>query len=129
MNTIQIVRSNGFKPMYRAIQGTRQAAGTTAGQALDTLEKMLVSPSRVKDEGTLIIVQRFQPDPFFTSEQQARLEELMSRFHAAGNTTDYFLPEEKEELEQLIEAELEATITRTDAILAEVSSPTPKPIY
>ncbi|MGB0387747.1 MAG: hypothetical protein ACPGWR_23260 [Ardenticatenaceae bacterium] len=128
MNTIEIVRSNGFKPMYRAIQGTWQAAGTTAGQALDTLEKMLVSPGAVKHEKSLIIVQRFQPDPFFTSQQQARLEKLMSRFHAAGNTTDYFSTEEKEEFEQLIEAELEATIARTDAILAKVSTSTPQPI-
>lgn len=39
----------------------------------------------------------FHPDAFFTTEQQARLKELMSRFHEACNAGQDLSPEEKED--------------------------------
>lgn len=89
ITAIEIVReqTDAQQPVYRAIRGNRQAVGSTPGQALDTLECMLIAPG-AEGEGTLVIVQRFRPDEFFTAQQQARLQELMDRLHevqAAGS--------------------------------------------
>lgn len=118
VTTIEIVheRGDGQQTVYRAIRGDRQAAGTTPGQALDTLERMLAVQGGAEDEGTLVIVQRFRPDTFFTTEQQARLKELMSRFHEACSTGEDLPPEEKRELERLVDAEWQAAIERGAAI-------------
>jgi translation initiation factor 2 beta subunit (eIF-2beta)/eIF-5 len=119
ITTIEIVQEQGDtqQPVYRAIRGDRQAAGTTPGQALDTLERMLAMQGGVEKEGTLVIVQRFRPDAFFTAKQQARLQELMSRFHEACNTGQDLSPEEKQELERLVDAEWRAAVERGSAIL------------
>ena len=127
ITTIEIVREqkDAQQTVYRAIRGDRQAAGTTPGQALDTLERMLAVQGGEGGEGLLIIVQRFRPDAFFTAKQQARLQELMSRFHDAGNTAQDLSPEEKQELEHLVDAEWQAAIERGAAILRQVQrSPT-----
>ena len=127
ITTIEIVREqkDAQQTVYRAIRGDRQAAGTTPGQALDTLERMLAVQGGEGGEGMLVIVQRFRPDAFFTARQQARLQELMSRFHAAGNTAQDLSPEEQQELEHLVDAEWQAAIERGAAILRQVQhSPT-----
>ncbi len=105
------------QPVYRAIQGDRPAVGPTPGQALDTLERMLATSGDGEEEGTLVIVQRFRPDAFFTAEQQARLKELMERFHEACAAGQDLSPEEKKELEHLVDAEWRAAIERGAAIL------------
>jgi hypothetical protein len=106
-------------PIYRAISGNRQAASTTPGQALDILDRMLAGQG--EEEGTLIIVQRFRPDAFFTADQQARLQELMDRFHTACSTGQELSPEEKQELERLVDTEWQAAIDRGAAILKQRS--------
>lgn len=121
ITAIEIVREKADTQasVYRAIRGDRQAVGPTPGQALDTLEHMLATQSD-EEEGTLVIVQRFRPDTFFTAKEQARLQELMDRFHRAQAAGQDLPPEEKEELERLVNAEWEAAIQRGEAILREV---------
>lgn len=103
ITTIEIIQEqkDAQQTVYRAIRGDQQAASTTSGQALDTLERMLGVQGKATDEGILIIVQRFRPDAFFTAEWQERLQELMSRFHDACDTGQDLSPEEKQELELL----------------------------
>lgn len=108
------------QPVYRAIGGDRQAVGPTPGQALDTLERMLATSGDGDGEGTLVVVQRFRPDAFFTAEQQVRLKELMERLHEACAAGQDLSPEEKEELEHLVDAEWQAAIERGAAILEQV---------
>lgn len=119
LDTIEIVREqrDAQQTLYRAIRGEQQAAGATPGQALDILERMLAVRGKEGGTGTLIIVQRFRPDAFFTAEQQARLQVLMSRFQAAGETGQELDPKEKQELERLVDAEWQAAIERGKAIL------------
>ena len=122
ITTIEIIQEqkDAHQTVYRAIKGDQQAASTTPGRALDTLERMLAVQGKEESEGTLIIVQRFRPDAFFTTEQQARLQELMSRLHDACDTGQDLSPEEKQELERLVDAEWQAAIERGAAILRQV---------
>lgn len=69
-----------------------------------------------------LVVQRFQPDTYFTAAQQARLQELMTQFHAADNTYVSFSADEQAELEQLVEEELKTTTRRAKAMLPIVTS-------
>lgn len=119
LDTIEIVREqwDAQQILYRAIRGEQQAAGATPGQALDSLERMLAVRGKEGETGTLIIVQRFRPDAFFTAQQQARLEALMNRFHTVRETGQVLNPEEKQELERLVDAEWQAAIERGEAIL------------
>ncbi len=119
IDTIEIVREqrDAQQTVYRAIRGEQQAAGATPGQALDTLERMLAMRGKEAGKGTLIIVQHFRPDAFFTAEQQARLQALMSRFHVARETGQELDPKEEQELERLVDAEWQAAIERGAAIL------------
>jgi translation initiation factor 2 beta subunit (eIF-2beta)/eIF-5 len=122
ITTIEIIQEqkDAQQTVYRAISGDQQVASTTPGHALDTLERMLAVQGQEKDEGTLIIVQRFRPDAFFTAEQQKRLQELMDRFHDACATGQALSPEEKQELERLVDAEWHAAVERGTAILRQI---------
>jgi hypothetical protein len=119
MTTIEIIREQADKQnaVYRAICGEQQAAGVTPGEALDALEQLLATRGAGHDAGTVIIVQRFRPDAFFTEQQQARLRELMDRFHAARDSGQELPPEQKQELEALVHAEWQAAIQRAEAML------------
>ena len=109
---------------YRAVRGKQQAEGKTPGQALDSLEKMLTTSG--EPANSLIILQRFQPDTFFSKTQQLRLQELMSHFHNAVSQDASLTAEERTELEQLVDAEWMAAIARTANILAQTNqSPNP----
>ena len=123
ITTIEIIReqTESQEVIYRAISGNQQVSSATPGQALDALEQMLAFKGNASNEGTLVIVQRFAPDAFFTAEQQARLQELMSRFQEATAAGQAFSPEEKQELEQLVDAEWQAAIERGATILKQSS--------
>lgn len=54
-----------------------------------------------------ISIQRFAPDAYFTQEQYDRMQTLLAR-----RVT--LTPEENEELDLLIDAELDATVPRTE---------------
>jgi hypothetical protein len=118
MQTIAILPESTLEqPSYRAICGDYQVIGSTLGQALDQLEVELTKePERHMCE-TLVILQRFHPDDLFTAEQQARLRDLMDRHHYAINQGQPLAPRLQTELEQLVKAELEANIRRSQRLL------------
>jgi hypothetical protein len=102
---------------YRAVAGGKYSQGKTAGEALDALTTQLSGD----ETGTLIIVQNLRPDRLFTAEQQRRLAELMERWRAARDRGESLPPEERSELDALVELELRAAADRTTAIGTELS--------
>ena len=93
-------------PRFRAIAGNRQAVGRTMGEALDAL--MADWGDDIQE--TAVFIQRFEPDAYFTAAQYHRMQELLAR--RATLTA-----EERGELEALIDAELDATIARTEGLM------------
>jgi DNA-binding transcriptional regulator YbjK len=118
MTTITIRQESAGKNglIYRAISGTLQSEGRSAGEALDALTKQLGEA----EANTLVIIQQLRPDRFFTATQQQRLSDLMSRWREARDHDSQLTPEEQAELEQLIEAELQATTRRAESALIEL---------
>ncbi len=107
---LPITDANG-ETFYCAIAGDTHSDGKTAGQALNALTAQL---STVDFTGFLIL-QSFQPDPFFTAEQQTRLAELMHQWRFARDHNQKLPPEEQSELDHLVELELQAATARTTA--------------
>lgn len=101
---------------YRAIAGAKQSVGKTAGEALDALTGALPT----EELGTLVIVQHFRPDRFFTAQQQERLTDLMARWRTARDCGSRLSALEQSELDALIEAEVCAASQRAAAMLREV---------
>lgn len=116
MTTVSILRDprpdNGAA--FHAAGGGLQAAGSTPGAALDALTAQL-GDSRT---GTLVVVQQFRPDEFFSAEQQQRLEELMLHWREARDQGGCLPEKEQAELDNLIDAEL-AAAGRRAAVLAD----------
>jgi hypothetical protein len=94
------------KPRFRAVAGHRQSVGRTMGEALDAL----TADWGDDVQETAVLIQRFQPDAHFTEAQHLRMQELLAR--RATLTA-----EERAELEALVDAELDATVARTDSLL------------
>ncbi|MDZ7290508.1 MAG: hypothetical protein ONB44_20220 [candidate division KSB1 bacterium] len=86
MSTIEILQeqSNTEGTIYRAVCRDWQTVGATPGAALDAMER-LVAASRENGDGTVVIVQRFRPDPsgrFFyqrTTGTASRVDRTFSR--------------------------------------------------
>ena len=95
---------------YQAVLGECIATGETAGQALDAFTQQF--PEVGGD--ALLIVQRFQPDRFFSESQQRRLADLMTRWRAARDSGGSFSAEELEELHSLAAAESQASGQRAE---------------
>ena len=95
---------------YQAVAGQRIATGDTAGQALDAFTEQFpdVGPE------SLLIVQRFQADRFFSESQQLRMADLMARWRAARDGEGSFSAEEQAELESLVVAESQASGERAE---------------
>lgn len=102
---------------YHALAGGKQSHGRTAGAALDALSVQLDDD----EKDTLIVVQHQKPDAFFDEAQQRRLAELMTLWRAARDAGAVLSPEEQTELDQLVEAEIEASSRRTEAILRDLA--------
>jgi hypothetical protein len=105
---------NGEKS-YRAIAGGKHSVGKTAEQALDALTAQL-------DEiefSTLLVIQSFRPDPFFSTEQQERLSELMSLWRLSRDQERELPSEQQAELNRLVEIELQAATVRTAALIQQ----------
>jgi hypothetical protein len=100
---------------YRAIAGTKHGVGETAGQALDALTGMLSAD----ESGTLVVVQNFHPDRFFTAQQQ-RLKELMAQWRSVRERGTQLSPADQAELDRLIEAEVRASAERAADMLREL---------
>ncbi len=110
-----VVDSNG-SPGFRAVARVGQFDGRTAGEALDAIRSRL-SPGT---GSTVVVIEPFQPDALFTAAQRARLEELMSLWHAARDQGQTLSSQEQSELQELIEAELEAANARSRQIIERV---------
>jgi hypothetical protein len=119
MTRVTILRegAGADEATYRAVGGSVQAAGRTAGEAVDALAARLPEG----EGGTLLIVRDLQPDPFFTAEQRRRLEELMDRWRAARDAGGELPAEDRDELRILADAEVEATALRADEAWRELS--------
>lgn len=99
-------------PAFRAVARGNQSMGRTAGEALDALTPRLAG----EEADTLIIVRKLRPDQFFTAQQQARLEELMTKWREARGVGICLSPGDQAELERLVDAELRAATERAAAI-------------
>jgi hypothetical protein len=97
---------------FRAVTEKGQSEGRTVGEALDAVCATALADSA----GAIVIIQPFLPDSFFTASQRARLEELMNRWRGARDGGTLLGPAEHEELQNLIEAELQAAIRRSEQI-------------
>jgi hypothetical protein len=103
--------------LYRAVAGDKQSTGKTAGEALDALTAQLEG-----DEfSTLLIIQSFRPDWFFSAEQQQRLSDLMNLWRTARDDGQTLPPEQQAELDRLVEAELKAATVRTAALVQQLN--------
>lgn len=95
------------EPRFRAIAGNCQSVGRTMGEALDAL---VAQWAEDVEEGA-VLIQRFRPDAYFTEAQQRRMEDLRDRRASLTGA-------ERAELEALVDAELDATVARTDNLVA-----------
>ena len=98
--------SQAGAPRFRAVAGNRQSVGRTMGEALDAL----TADWDDDIQETAVFIQRLQPDAYFTAAQYHRMQELLTR--RATLTA-----QERVELETLIDAELDATVARTESLL------------
>ena len=104
--SVQLEKTEADAPFYRAVAGKYRSVGKTAGEALDAL---IAQEGDTVDPST-IMIQRFLPDAYFTQGQHDRMKTLLAC--RAALTED-----EKEELNALVDAELDAAISRSDALL------------
>jgi len=110
-----LAESEHGETKYRAIAGMQQSVGNTPGQALDAIAATLPQG----DAGTLVVVQQFRPDSFFSEAERHRLEFLMSRWRIVRDRGSTFLESEHRELESLIDAEIRAATARAAAVIQE----------
>lgn len=113
---IRPITGDKGEPGFRATAGERHSQGNTAGEALDALRAQMPADRAT----TLIIVQSFEPDEFFTAEQQQRLSELTALARAASTAGQPLPANQQTELEQLIEAELIASANRANSLATEL---------
>lgn len=109
--------AEGGEPTYRAVAGDKQSVGRSAGEALDALTAQLPAD----EAGTLVVVQARRSDEFFTAEQRQRLSELMAQWRDARDRGKQFPAELQTELQQLVEAELQASAKRARSMLAKLA--------
>lgn len=118
MTTIAILPESGAgnETIWRAVAGEKESTGRTAGEALDAMTGQL----NESEISTLVIVQRLQPDRFFTAEQRQRLERLMAQWRDARDRSDHLSPTDQSDLDALVEAELDAATRRAEAVVQEL---------
>ncbi len=90
-------------PRFRVTAGEKEAVGSTMGEALDAL--MIGWGEEARE--TVVLIQRFGPDAFFSQAQQDRKEELLAR-------RETLAPQERQELASLMFTELDATVARLE---------------
>jgi glucuronate isomerase len=120
MTTVAILPAsdaNGQK-IYRAIAGNKQSVGKTAGQAVDALTVQLEDE---ESSSTMLVIQSFRPDPFFSAQQQQKLTKLMSLWQTAQSQGQELSQSQQAELDSLVEAELEAATARSAALAQQIN--------
>ena len=103
--TMRTEHNEADAPRFRAVAGSHQAVGRTMGEALDAL----TADWGDDIQETAVLIQRFQPDAYFTTAQYCRMQELLAR--RATLTA-----EERTKLEAIIDAELDATVARAESL-------------
>jgi hypothetical protein len=106
--TIFPVLSPEGNASFRAVSRGGQSEGRTAGEALDA-----IAPSLPGNAGAVVVIQSFMPDAFFTAAQQARLQDLMTKWREARDAGRSMPASDQAELQSLVEAELQAATART----------------
>jgi hypothetical protein len=117
MIAVLLETSNDSEQRYRAVAGEHRSEGRTVGQALDSLTKQMGGTA----DTTLVVVQPFRPDPFFTADQQRRLQELMARWRNARDGQATLSADEQAELEALVASEVQASAQRAAALLDKLA--------
>lgn len=115
--TIAIVAETPEKNSKRVrifTQG-KEASGETLGAAIDALQ--LTDAMWDSSEEPYLLLRRFQPDRFFPAPQRARLCVLMAQWREAQETSKPFATELQSELESLVQAEEDATLARSQALI------------
>lgn len=114
MTMVAVTPESDSRPRaYRAVSGARTAVGPTIGDAFKSLADQLGEP----EETTFVVIQPMRPDRFFGAEQVRRLTELMAKWRVARDSGSKFPDDEQAELDALVQAELEGTIRRSQALL------------
>ena len=101
---------------FHAVSGGKSSHGRTRGEALDAISAQLSD----EQDGTLVVVQSFQPDRYFNSAQQRRLAELLGLLSAAAQQGKTLPDAEQAELDVLIELEVRAAGQRAAALADEL---------
>ncbi|NEO87304.1 MAG: hypothetical protein F6J87_24045 [Spirulina sp. SIO3F2] len=91
---------------YQAISGNLSAIGKTAGEALDALNDQRSDPSA----SPYLTFWSLHSDRFFPAAQQNRLAQLMEQWRTARDQDQTLQIAQQTELEDLVDAELEAAI-------------------
>ena len=103
MSTVSISaeKDKGNRIRFRAIAEGYETFGATMGEALDALTAQVDMAA-----GAVVLLQKYAPDDLFSAPQYARMQELLTRRPSLTET-------EQAELEELVDAELEAAALRT----------------
>lgn len=112
MRTVLVTRESWNGKSYRADAEGKHSFGGTVGKALDALTAQFENP----EADTIFIVQRFVPDEYFTADQQRRMSELIQKVSDAEVGKAELSPEDRAELEALVEAELEGSARRVEKV-------------
>jgi hypothetical protein len=99
----------------RVFSHDKEASGATLGAAIDALH--LTPETWGNNDEPYLLLRRFQSDRFFPQEKRVRLVTLMAQWRVARDNNQLFSPELQQELEDLVEAEQEAMIARSQALL------------
>lgn len=120
MTTVAILPTSNEagERIYRAIAGDKQSTGKTAGEALDALTLQIGEHNLAP----LLLFQSFSPDWLFTVDQQQRLGHLMDLWRNARDANQHLPTEQQTELDQLVEAELNAATARSLALLQQTGA-------
>lgn len=95
-------------PYFRAIADNYEAAGRTAGEALDALNAKFGTGER----RSLVVIQQIGGDAYFSEAQYDRMRVLLDKRNALGALTDA----EQAELEGLAREELLASAKRSEVL-------------
>ena len=100
-----------------AVSNGKESVGKNVGEAIDSIYDQLGAD----EQNTVIYVQEFQGDEFFSDEQIKRLSMLMKKWRIARDSGKTLPAAQQAELEKLIEIELEASGKRAEKIFSQMN--------
>ena len=113
------IASDGDGPAFRAVAGEKQSTGRTIGEALDALAAQFTA----EEADTFLVVRERRGDRFFGEIDQGRLADLMDRWRAARDRGEELAADAQRELDELVEAELQASGERGATFTRDCSTP------